>query len=85
MGWTGTEEPEVFGRYLFAVFGNRKDLTPHRPARIGRHKDGANTHTHMEHTVTGATAQGFMKQSLEISPSEDDSRREQRDPDAGGT
>ena len=69
-GWTGQARDHTrFSRYQFAVLSNRTDGTPHRLVRNGRHSDGVNAwrRQHMEHApVTSATAQGFMKKSLEI-------------------
>ena len=86
-GWVGHGRDHTrFSRYH--LLSNRTDGTPHRLVRNGRHKDGVNAwrRLHMEYApVTSATAQGFMKKSLEIAQSEDNIRREQRDPDAGRT
>ena len=69
-GWAGQARVHTrFARYLFAVLSNRTDGTPHRLVRNGRHKDGVNAwrRLHMECApVTSATAQGFMKKSLEM-------------------
>ena len=68
--WAGQARDHTrFSRYLFTVLSNHTDETPHQFVRNGRHKDGVNAsgRTHMEHApVTSATAQGFMKESLEI-------------------
>ena len=64
-----SRDPTRFPRYLFTVLSNRTDGTPHQLMRNGRSKDEVNAwrRPHMEHTpVTSATAQGFMKKSLEI-------------------
>ena len=69
MGWSMHEITRVFSRYLFTVLSNRTDGTPHRLMRNGRHTDGVNAwrRLHMDYArVTSATAQGFMKKSLEI-------------------
>ena len=68
--WVGQARDDTrFSRYLFTVLSNRTDGTPHRLVRNVRHKDGVNAcrRLHMEYApVTSATAQGFMKKSLEI-------------------
>ena len=51
------------------MLSNPADGTPHRLVRNGRHKDGVNawSRLHTEYApVISATAQGFMKRSLEI-------------------
>ena len=86
--WTSTRSRRGLATYLFAVLSDRTDGMSHRLVRNGRHKDGLNAwgKLHMENApVTSATAQGFMKKSLEYSPSVGGCRREQLDPDAGGT
>ena len=67
MGRTREAPHTRFARYLFTVLSNRTDGT-HRLVRNGRHKDGVNAwRRHVEYApVTSATAQGFMKKSLEI-------------------
>ena len=67
--WAVDKHEIIRSRYLFAVLSNRTDGTPHRFVGNGRHKDGVNAwrRLHMEYApVTSATAQGFMKKSLEI-------------------
>ena len=68
-GWDGQARDHAsFSMYLFTVLSSRTDGTPHRSVRNGRHKDGVNAwrRLHMEYgPVTSATAQGFMKKSLE--------------------
>ena len=69
-GWAGQARDHTrFPRYLFTVLSNRTDGTPHRLVRHGRHKDGVDAwrRLHMEYApVTSATAQVFMRKSLEI-------------------
>ena len=69
-GWVGQGRDHTrFARYLFNVLSNRTDGTPHRLVKNGRPKDGVNTwrRLHVEYApVTCATAQRFIKKSLEI-------------------
>ena len=68
--WAGQARDHTrFSRYLFTVLSNLTDATPHQLIRNERSKDEVNAwrRPHLEYTpVTSATAQGFMKKSLEI-------------------
>ena len=76
MGRTSKRPHEVCEVLVFTVLSNRKDGTPHRFVRHGRHKDGVKAwrRLHMEYApATSATAHEFMKKSQEIPPAKNTS------------
>ena len=79
----------MFARYLLIVLSNHTDGTPHRLLKKRTIQRRSEPMEKAAHGVrTGDPCDGariHTKQWLEITRSEDDSGREQSDPDAGGT